>query len=106
MAITDQNPSLFEEIKEAFERALGTPKGIRIPCANRSAATRLRHRFNRFRKLDRQDNAAVYPAGHPLHKRSVYDNLCLRIPPKGDVDETFLYIEPHILGTLTIEEIE
>lgn len=111
--MTDTNPkdpeklsSAYETIRDAFDKALDAPRGVRIPCLTRGAALSLRHRFNYFRKLNRDQNSDIYPSGHRMHKRSVYDSLVLRIPAKGAPDDNVLFIEPHLLGDLIIEEIQ
>lgn len=95
----------FDDIREAFEKALNAPKGVRIPCADRGAAIILRSRFNYYRKLNRAENGRTYPDDHYMWNRSVYDRLVLRIPPKGTAEENVLYIEPRSVTDLVIEEI-
>jgi len=102
----NKSPLAFDDIAEAFERALNSPKGVRISCANRGAAIVLRSRFNYFRKLNREDNKRTYPTDHHLWNRSPYDKLILRVPPKGGPEEAVLYIEPRSIDDMTIEEIE
>jgi hypothetical protein len=101
----NKSPLAFDDIAEAFERALAAPKGIRIPCASRGAAINLRSRFNYLRKINRTENRTVYGPEHPMHGRSIYDKLILRIPPREAADCTTLYIEPRSIEDLRIEEI-
>ena len=101
----NKSPLAFDDIREALDRALAAPKGIRIPCANRGAAVTLRSRFNYYRKMDRSENRRNYTSDHPMHGKSAYDRLALRIPPKGTDQENVLYIEPHLISDMTIEEI-
>jgi hypothetical protein len=102
----NRSPLAFDDIRGAFERALASPKGIRISCATWGAAVVLRSRFNYLRKLDREANKKTFEVDHPLWNRSVYDKLVLRIPPKGDKEESMLYIEKRDVEDLNIEEIE
>jgi hypothetical protein len=95
----------FEDIREVFNKALEAQKGLRVPCTSRGSAIALRSRFHYFRMLDREDSKTIYPAGHPLHGRTVYDRLVLRVAPKGAPDETFLYIEHRLAENLEIEEL-
>lgn len=95
----------FDDIREAFEKALSAPKGIRISCSSRGAAVILRSRFNYYRKLDREQNGKTYETDHPMWNRSPYDKLVLRIPPKNEPEANTLYIEPRSIGDLFIEEI-
>ena len=95
----------FEDIEQAFDKALESPKGLRIKCVSRSAAIALRSRFNYYRKLNRDENKKTYPTDHPLWGKSVYDALVLRIPTRGTAEDNVLYIEPNSLGDVLIEEI-
>ena len=101
----NKSPLAFDDIREAFERALNAERGIRITCVSRGAATILRARFNYFRWMNRKENAHTYEPDHPMWNRSVYDRLVLRIPPKGSPEEAVLYIEPRLVSSLSIEEI-
>ena len=101
----NKSPLAFDDVRDIFDRALDSQKGLRIPCASRSAAITLRSRFNYFRKANRKDNADMYPSDHSLHGKSMYDKLSLRVPPKGAPDEHVLYIELHTSSSLTVEEI-
>lgn len=95
----------FDDVREVFEQALASPKGIRITCENRAAATILRSRFNYYRKMDRSENGRTYPTEHPMWNKSSYDKLVLRIPAKGSPEERVLFIEPRSASNLTVEEI-
>jgi len=101
-----KSPLAFGDVREAFDRALNSPKGIRIPCETRGAAIVLRSRFNYFRKIDRDESKRVYPIDHGMYNCSAYDKLILRVPAKGAPDETVLYIEPRLSTDMQIEEIE
>lgn len=50
----------FEDVKLAFDRALSSPKGIKIACETKGLATRLRHRMNYYRSQHRTDGASPY----------------------------------------------
>lgn len=101
----NRSPLAFDDIREAFDRAVTSPKGLRISCDTREAAFALRSRFNYFRSLDKRENRTTYPEGHRMHGRSIYDRLICRIPPKGSPEEHVLYIEPRRVDNLKIEEI-
>lgn len=100
-----RSPRAFTDAREILERALEAPKGVRIPCSSRSAATLLRSRLNYYRKIDRAQNKMVYDQDHPLYGQSMYDALILRIPPKGTPGDNILWIEPHSTEGIVIEEI-
>ena len=101
----NRSPLSFDDIREAFERAINSPKGISIECKDRGAAVVLRSRFNYLRTLDRQENMKTYTAEHPMWNRSVYDRFVLSIPPKGDPQEHVLFIRPRSAEDLDIKEL-
>ena len=102
----NKSPLAFEDIREAFERALAAPKGIRIPCSSRGAAINLRSRFNYLRKISRAENRQIYDSSHPMYGKSMYDKLILRIPGRNEPDAAVLYIEPRSIEDFIIEEIQ
>lgn len=99
------SPLAFDDVREAFDKALAAVKGIKIRCKSRGAAINLRQRFNTYRKMDRQTNAKIYTEDEPMWKRSVYDTLQLRVPPQGHPDERVLFIEKRTVDDLAIELI-
>jgi hypothetical protein len=102
----NRSPNAYRDCIEAFDRALETPKGIKIPCVSRGHAIRLRQRFNYCRYLDRDRSKDIYQPGDPMYGLSVYDTLELRIPKKGAPDAATLYIEPRLVENLNIQEID
>jgi hypothetical protein len=102
----NKSSQAFDDIKEAFERALAAPKGIRIPCLDRAAAIQHRARFNYFRKMNREDSKKIYDRDHPMWGCSVYDKLIVRLPSRGTPEENVLYIIPHSIDDFNIEEIQ
>jgi hypothetical protein len=72
------------DVKIALDRALQNTKGVRVKCTSRGEAYSLRQRFYTFRKADRRSNGAVYPPEHPLHFRSVYDQVLLVLGSNGE----------------------
>jgi len=85
--------SAFSDARKVLDRALAAERGIRVMCKSNSAAITLRRRCNSLRKIDRYENAQIYPPEHKMHRRSVYDALQLRVPPKGTEQESLLIIE-------------
>jgi len=78
----------YHDCFEAMDAALADPRGARIKTPD---AGHLRMRMHQGRNLDRKENAQTYEEGHPLHGRSIYDKLVLRV--KIIKSETYLYIE-------------
>lgn len=96
----------FDDIKPHLDRALGSEKGIKVTCDSHKQAVILRARFNYYRTLDRKSNTKTYEEGHPLHGRSIYDRLVLRVPREGNPEDTSVFIEKRLPETWKIEEIK
>jgi hypothetical protein len=67
----------YADCRNLLDRALDSPKGVKVTLQTDGQAIRLNHRCNKFRVLDRQQNAKLYPEGNEWHNTSVYDGLCL-----------------------------
>lgn len=61
---------------EVWQRALDSPKGIRVRCDN---PIDFRARLYNARTAERRHNKKVYPADHVLHGKSYFDGLMVRI---------------------------
>lgn len=96
----------FDDIKPEFDKALLAKKGIKIRCDSHAKAIVLRSRFNYYRTADRKENAKSLEPAHPLHGRSVYDKLILRVPRKGDKDDNCVFLEKRSSEGWLVEEIE
>lgn len=96
-----RNTTSYPDIIEVFDRALDSPKGLRMKFATSSEATRWRGRANSFRMRDRQESERLYPPSEPQHGKSVYDPLMVK-------KVSDLELEIVNLGNLTfaIEEIK
>ena len=81
----------YTEQREALESALNA-RVLRMRFDSFQEATKFRHKCNTFRVLDRQCNLIIYKSPHPLFGRSVYDNLYLTIPRKGEERDNILTI--------------
>lgn len=69
----------YEDVKEVFNRALESEKGLLMKHRDEAAAKRFIFRANSYRALCRAENTKVYPEEtHPMHGRTVYDTLSLR----------------------------
>lgn len=69
----------FDDCFEALDRALASPRGIRIIVDDEGAAYHLRNRLHKARVLDRKANAETYDETHPLHGTSEYDELVVKL---------------------------
>jgi hypothetical protein len=74
-----KSPLAYGDIKELLDKALDSPRGIKITLEKHGHAIQLRQRASKFRTMDRASSKTVYPEGHPMHGRSSYDVLALRI---------------------------
>lgn len=101
----NKSPYAFDDLREIFERAMLSEHGIKIVCKSRSEAIITRSRMNYLRKMDRKENAITYQSDHPMHMRSVWDRLVLRVPAKGAPDETTIYMEKRSHENFIIEDL-
>lgn len=93
----------YGDCLKLMERAHEFKEGIRVKFADHNAANNFRMRIHKARALDRQANAELYPEGHRLHGRSVYDDLFATIQVHNDV--LWLYLERRQIETMTIEPL-
>lgn len=94
-----KSPNSLSGYADVFQRALDSPKGVKITLPSRAEAVNFRAGLNRYRAQDRAANAKIYPADHPMHAISVYD------PYKIVLRETTLVIEPVVPVDLQIEDV-
>ena len=78
----------YKDIREMLDRALQSERGLRVKLKTKGAGNNLRQRASYFRQLDRRENKKVYPEGDPMHGRSAYDVLILKLvePDAGDTE--------------------
>ena len=100
-----KSPLSFDDVRSTLQRALDTPKGIRIKFPTAGAAITFRQRCNHFRQADRKANRGTYAPDHPLHSASAYDELVLTIPKKGSPGDNVLSILKRAAVEFEIEEI-
>lgn len=97
----------YRECEDLFEKAAADPKGVRAQVASQEAAINLRSRLHYFRKLDREANEKTYPADHPAHGQSIYDDFVVQMYPDEDRagGKWWLYIQPRSSKILAIESL-
>lgn len=93
----------LSDIRELLERALVSPKGIRVSYETNGKAVNERNRCNTFRKAARELNAKAY-GGDPDQAVSKYDTLVLTIPKAGQPGDNVLTIAKRV--DPKVEEIE
>jgi hypothetical protein len=97
-----QSLGSYRDCQDLFEKATADPKGIRVCLSTYEACFQRRQRMHYFRNLDRRANAEMYPAGHPMHGTSAYDDFILQII-KDTTGLFWLYITPRSGQILHIE---
>lgn len=101
------SPLAFGDCFDALDRALDDTHGIRLRVVDFAAGNFFRMRLHQARKLDRENNAKTYEPDHPMHGRSNYDKLMVRI--KNQRGAFFVYIEQvanFILEYEALSEVE
>lgn len=91
----------FSDCLDAYDKAVADERGVRIPVADLTAAHRLRSRLHQARVLERRQNAMAYAPGEPMHGRSIYDEITVRI--MAGPGRYWVYLEKI---KLSVEEIE
>jgi hypothetical protein len=66
-----KSPLAYGDVKELLDKALDSPRGIKITLEKHGHAIQLRQRASKFRTMDRASSKTVYPEGHPMHGRSL-----------------------------------
>lgn len=90
MGLSNAMPQ-YADIRDILDRALEAPRGIVVTCATANEAIHWVSRLNYFRKKDREQSKAIYPADHPGHGRSLYDQLRYK-RQKGDRTVTIIRV--------------
>lgn len=102
MATSNSRLSYTHEY-ETLDRALLSPKGLRCTFPSEGSARSFQQRLNTARRKNREDNAATYPDGHPLHGASEYDTLQIRLRTNGSGSAVLI---EKMDREMQIEEIE
>lgn len=76
----------YEDIRQLFDKALASERGLRIKLNKTGAAHNLRQRMSYYRQLDRRENKKIYQPDNPLWGRSQYDVLILKITEADAAD--------------------
>jgi len=103
MAISNSRFS-YGDCYDLMDKALADQKGIRIKFTSWGDALHFRLRLHTARRIDRKDNLDIYPGGHPMHGKSPYDPLIMRIKSTAD-DTTWLRLEKVDAREFTIESL-
>lgn len=89
---TSNSRLAFGDCYEILNMAMDDDQGARVKVPSLGDATHLRTRLHTARRIDREENAKTYEdKEHPMHGRSMYDKIVVRIKQlNGSV---YLYLE-------------
>lgn len=93
----------YSDCVDYFDTALRFTEGCRIPVPDHDFATNLRMRLNNCRKLDRENNQALYPEGHMMHGRSQYDKIVCKI--REESGKVYVVLERTDILRLQVEPL-
>lgn len=93
------NPLSFSDVREVLDRALESPKGIRVPCETPGKAMHLRQRMNYYRAQDRKSMYEVFGADDARRGRSAFDTLIFT------VDGSSVLVKKIAEGQIKVEEL-
>jgi hypothetical protein len=82
--VTSTSRLAYSDCFDLMDKALADPKGIKVKFSTGEDAWHFRIRLHTARKIDRLDNKDIYEPGQPMHGRSVYDQLTMRIRKSSD----------------------
>lgn len=101
--VTPTSRFAYDDCFELMKRAMDDGKGIRIPFDKEGTARHFRMRLHSARQIDRRDNTITYNPDHPMHGRSMYDDLMVRIVHDGDT--FWLHLEKISATFFTVESL-
>lgn len=73
----NNKPLALESLREALDRALSSPNGVRIRTPTRGKAVHLRQRLYKTRAIDRENSMKVYDPQDLRYGTSPYDALVI-----------------------------
>lgn len=94
----------YKDCEDFLDKALSDPTGARRFVGDHGQATYFRHRCNHFRTLDRAENSKTYKPGDPMHGKSVYDVIALRLK-QDTADDWYVYAEKWMIEEADIESL-
>jgi hypothetical protein len=71
--------SRYEQYRDHFEAASNSAKGIILTYPTNFDAASARMNFYALRRMDRRNNAIIYPPTDGMHRRSAYDDIIVRL---------------------------
>lgn len=101
--VTSPSRLSYVDCYSVLDRALASTSGLRVTFTDVGSARSFQLRLNKARRINRDDNAEVYDASHPLHGASEYDTLLIKLKSNGS--GSVVLIEK-VDREMQIEEIE
>lgn len=97
----------YEDCYELFDKALESPKGVRMKFAKYGDAMNHRLRMNRARQLDRDINRKIHSDDpeHPDYGRSRYSAFTIKIVFDNEKEHWWLMLLRNVLNERLIEEL-
>lgn len=93
----------YADCYDILDTALERTHGARIAQPSESDCIFLRMRIHQARKIERDENAKTYERGHPMHGRSMYDRLVVRV--REEDSRWYVYVEHGGVDTDAIEPL-
>lgn len=82
----------YQDCYDVLDRALEDDRGVRVKVKTLGDGTNFRVRIHTARRIDRDENRVLYPEqDHPMHGRSVYDPLVVKLATVNGAH--YVYIE-------------
>lgn len=95
---TSKSPASYADVREALDKALEAPNGIRVRSTEPS---QLRQRIYSFRKMDREASRHTYPEGDHRHGISIYDTLNVKVDETPGLEGVIIKVP----APLEVEEL-
>lgn len=95
----------FDDVTEILDRALASPRGVRVPCPSHGHAVRMRQRMNICRRRDRENSRFINAKGDPMYGKSAWDKLEFTMNKKGEEEDNYVFVRKQILESIIIEEL-
>ena len=78
---------------DAFDKALASERGIRIPFSAHHRARRFINRLHHVRKVQRNENTRALGADHPLAGHSDWDTLICSIESSDEESDGVVWVK-------------
>lgn len=74
-----KNIAEYEDCREHLDRAISSPKGIRITLPTAGQAVHMRQRLYKLRQLEKLRSVELYDVGDDRRNKTPYDNLAIAV---------------------------